>query len=154
MNKSKSKSNCIFWNVTTNILYFQKLFITNPNTQRALVFPTVNTTSTTCLHNLLKENYQNLTTFLVGAENEQRPVVSHLQTVSDQALKNSFEKSLNLERKDSLDLLVNEENCDLNNYDSLSNRGKARIQKRPDRAVYVPPRANRRPDSGPQTQVL
>ena len=118
------------------------------------MFPRVNTTSTTCLQNLLKDNYQNLTTFLVGAENEQRPVVSHLQTVSDQALKNSFEKSLNLERKDSLDLLVNEENCDLNNYDSLSNRGKARIQKRPDRAVYVPPRSIRRPDSGPQTQVL
>ena len=133
------------------------MFITNPNTQRALVFPTVNTSSSTCLLNLLKDDYQNLTTFLVGPENEQRPVVSHLQTVSDQALKTSFEKSLNLERKDSLELLIidkNEENCDLNNYDSLSNRGKARIQKRPDRAVYVPPRSNRRPDSGPQTQVL
>jgi len=65
----------------------QKLFTINPNTERALVFPAVNSFSRFCLHSLVKDSYPELTTFSVGTEKERRPVVCHQSTVAMHALK-------------------------------------------------------------------
>jgi hypothetical protein len=54
-----------------------RLFSTHPNHYRALLFPPLNSFSRLCLHNLVKDNFPDLTSFSVGADSERRTVVGY-----------------------------------------------------------------------------
>jgi hypothetical protein len=118
----------------------QKLFTINPDTDRALVFPAVNSFSRFCLHSLVKDSYPELTTFSVGTEKERRPVVCHQSTVAMHALKaNDFvnngsknNASPTIIQNSTTNLIEtkNNENSGRNNNDNnTSNNGRSR--KRP-----------------------
>lgn len=132
------------------------LFTNHPDKQRALVFPPVNSFSRFCLHNLVKDNYPELTTFSVGSDKERRPVVCNQMTVAQWTLKNDVRKVLPPSGNSSpeiLDRSSNQENVEISieknneeNGESVlkTNKLRTRNMKRPDRQVYVPPGSNRR----------
>ena len=116
------------------------------------MFPSINSFSRLCLHALVKDNYPDLTTFSVGAEKERRPVVCHQRTVAEYALENNLQISPMPQARSAPEPIVEKEAQVLANVESsrviasekLSNGKKSKTHKRPDRAVYVPPGANRR----------
>ena len=114
------------------------------------MFPSINSFSRLCLHALVKDNYPDLTTFSVGVEKERRPVVCHQRTVAEYALENNLQISPMPQARSAPQPIAekeppaNVESSRVISSEKLSNGKKSKTHKRPDRAVYVPPGANRR----------
>ena len=125
------------------------------------MFPSINSFSRLCLHALVKDNYPDLTTYSVGFEKERRPVVCHQRTDAEYALENNLQISTMPQAPSAPDPIAekevqvpaNTESSRVISSEKLSNGKKSKTHKRPDRAVYVPPGANRRLGPGAaQTQ--
>ena len=118
---------------------FQKLFRVNQDRRRALVFPAVSSTSRLCLTSVVNDAYPDLTTFDVGDDKDSRAVVCRQDSV---IVRRDVDVDVENDR--------NVENSRRNIDDKTSNRR----QRRPDRAVYVPPVSNRKSgQSGNRKQV-
>ena len=138
----------------------QKLFTVNPDTERALVFPAVNSFSRFCLHTLVKDSYPELTTFSVGTEKDRRPVVCHQSTVAMHALKaNDFVINVSSKNnaipkiiENSTENMIqtkNDENSGRNNNDNNSSNG-GRSRKRPGKTILQGVLDNRK---SPKSQI-
>lgn len=120
------------------------------------MFPPLNSFGRFCLHSLVKDHYQQLTSFSVGEDKERRTVVCHQAVVAEHALQNAHHTSLGLPKiqSESTSIVQNVENdltvpSDDNEIKfeerGSSNLGKSKVHRRPDRAVYAPPGARRKP---------
>lgn len=121
------------------LLILQKLFRVNQDRRRALVFPAVNATSRLCLTTVVNDAYPDLTTFDVGDDTDSRAVVCRQDSVV-------------VKRDTDVDV-ENDRNAE-NSRRNADDKSSSRKQRRPDRAVYVPPGSNRRSgQSGNRKQV-
>ena len=122
----------------------------NQDRRRALVFPAFNSTSRGCLTTLVEDKYPGLTTFQIGDESDARTVVCRQDSVVKRLSSNRVASNNSDSDDKNTENDRNVENSRRNGVDKSSSRK----QRRPDRAVYVPPASNRRSSSQRQNDQV